>query len=795
MGKGVGLSYRFGGILPETDSTYIKYTQFVKEFSEDGNVIVFGVKDSSFYTVENFRAWHQMGEELKQIRVPVTRTRNNIAYDTLEHVIDSVFSIAHLYTLHRNDEQTRFELKPLINKLPETQAEFDDAIEKIEAQPFYKGLLINDTNRATMMLAFANADIFNSEDRGMALEQINAVLAKFEENGIHVRKSGLPFIRTVVAEKIKKELWLFTVLAVIVTSLWLLFFFRSLKVTLFSMLVVLTGVVWAYGSIGVMGYKITALMGLIPPLIIVIGIPNCVFLLNKYHIEYRQHGNKMKALSRVIQKIGVATFMTNFTTAMGFATFIFTSSPLLKEFGVIASLNIITVFFLSILLIPIIFSYSKEPNERQLAHLDRKWVYHLSDGLVNLVQHHRPKVYIATGLVLLFGFYGISRIKTTGNIVDDLPEKNPVLADLKFFEANFNGVMPFEVVIDTRKPNGATQDKTLRRIDKLSDLLNEYPEISKPLSIVDAVKLGRQAFYGGQPHQYKLIRGSEKSFIAPYITGTQNASVASGKGNNILKAFVDSAKQKTRITAHIADIGTEQLDILVNDVQPKIDSIFKNDDFEVTLTGTSIVFLKGTNYLIKNLFVSLAFALVIIAIMMAVLFGSFRMVLVAFLPNLIPLIFTAGVMGTFGISIKPSTILVFSIAFGISVDDTIHYLAKYRQELKANNWNIGVSVVNAIREAGVSMFYTSIILFFGFMVFSASEFGGTVALGILVSCTLIVAMITNLVLLPALLMWLQKKDTQRALTEPLLVIYDEEEDIDLEELQLPNKTSQIEAEQ
>jgi predicted RND superfamily exporter protein len=212
-------------------------------------------------------------------------------------------------------------------------------------------------------------------------------------------------------------------------------------------------------------------------------------------------------------------------------------------------------------------------------------------------------------------------------------------------------------------------------------------------------------------------------------------------------------------------------------LQTKINKVFPAENYSVIMTGKALVFQKGTTYLVKNLAISLSLAIFLIALFMAYMFRSLRMILVSLIPNVLPLVITAGLMGYLGVPIKPSTILVFSIAFGISVDDTIHFLAKYRQELKANNWRIKKSVYAALRETGVSMFYTSIVLFFGFSVFTISSFGGTVALGALVSATLLFAMLSNLLLLPSLLLSLERNIANKeVLKEPSINIIPEEDE-------------------
>lgn len=776
--RNVKLTYKFGGLLPDNDTTQVAYNQFIEDFGEDGNVLVVGLKDPSLYELDNFRKWYQLGKELKTVSVAKDTIVDGQKMSLQKSAVDSIFSVAFCYNLKKLEEEKRFEFNKVVSSIPTTQAEVDSLQDVIYSLPFYDGLLYQDGSDASLMMVFVNPKLFNSEDRGDSIEQIVEKIDKFtEETGIQTYVSGLPYIRTEMMRKIKGELKLFIILAAAVTALLLFLFFKNIGVVLTSMTVVGIGVVWSLGTIGLFGYPITSLMGLIPPLIIVIGVPNCVYLINKYHSEYKKHGNKAKALTRVIHKVGNATFMTNVTTAMGFATFMFTHSDLLKNFGVVASINIVAVFVISLVVMPTVYSFLPPPKRKHVRHLDRKWVYVVVNNLVNIVTNHRRSVYIVTVIVVGLGFYGLSLMQTTGNIVDDLPQDDRVIRDLRFFEENFNGVMPFEVVIDAGRKGLITKPAFLSKIEDFQELLEDYPEFSRSLSIVDASKFAKQAFYNGSPDKYEMIRRNEQSFIGPYLQGDYET-----KG--VERTFMDSTRQLTRVTAQVADIGTLEMEKLMNELQPRIDSIFDPAKYPVTITGTSIVFLKGTSYLVNNLFISLAIAICVIALLMSVLFRSARMVLISLIPNMIPLLFTAAVMGYMGIPIKPSTILVFSVAFGISVDDTIHFLAKYRQELTVLQWNIRDSVLLAVRETGVSMMYTSIILFFGFGMFAASEFDGTRALGILVSMTLLVAMLSNLVLLPSLLLSFEKAITTKAFREPLLEIIDEEEDIDLDELQV-----------
>lgn len=772
----VKMSYQLAQMLPETDSTYIDYQNFNKTFGKDGNIIVVGIDDAKLFELDNFNAWYDLTHHIKNLQVDFVVNKK----DTVVNGITEVLSVANVYNLKRNKAEKRFDFEQVVTKKPISQDELDKLKEKLYSLPFYNGYLFRDSSTATLMAITINSKVLDSKYRDVLFEKIDEEVTNFSENtGIKVHKSGLPYIRANSTTKVKSEIQIFLILSIFITSLILYLFFRSFKATLYSMLVVCVGVVWSVGIQSLFGYEITILTGLIPPLIVVIGIPNCIFLLNKYHSEYKTHGNQIKALSTVIQKIGNAIFLTNTTTALGFATFIFTKSAILIEFGVLAAIDIFIVFVLSILIIPVVFSFLKPPKQKHTKHLENKLMIKVVGLLEHIVRYKRKWVYLTTVIVLGLSIYGISLITTTGNIIDDLPGDDPIVQDLKFFEKSFNGVMPFEVVIDTKKKNGvfANNGKALYKIQKLQRELSEYKEFSKPLSIVEAIKFSYQAYKKGRAKFYILPPASEMNKLKKYVQKDDR--------KNKFSSFIDSENQVTRVSFQMADIGTEEMDHLINEIQPKIDEIFPPQEYKVTLTGTSVTFLKGTNYLVENLLTSLILAIILIASLMSILFSSVRMVLVSLFPNLLPLITTAGLMGFFGIPIKPSTILIFSIAFGISVDDTIHFLAKYRQELKSHKWNIKESVILALRETGVSMIYTSIVLFFGFGVFTVSSFGGTVALGILVSVTLLFAMLADLVLLPSLLLSLDKALTTKAFKkEPLIEIIDEEEDIDLGELEI-----------
>ena len=747
-------SYTEANLLPDDHFVNVDYNRFLEIFGEEGNLIVLGVKDSRLFSVENLNAWNRFSKSFE----------NNPN-------IETIVTLQDLKKLVKNKRKQQFDFIPFIKDSLKTTKELEAVTSALLNDfPFYDNILFNKETNAIRSVLLLDKSIVNSPARkSFIVDNLIPKVQAFEEQyGLDVRVSGMPYARTLNSQNIIDEIEVFLIAAIIITSLIFFFFFRSYRATFISMCVVVIGVMWTFGILGFLEYEITVLTALIPPLIIVIGVPNCIFLINKYQHEFNKHGNKAKSLQRVITKVGNATLMTNTTTASGFATFIITQSKLLTEFGTVASLSIMAIFSLCLLIIPIVYSYMPMPNEKHLEHLNKRWINTLGDWIETTVKQKNIAIYIISVLLLVVSIIGIYQIKTSGSLLEDMPKNAEFYQDIQFYEAEFNGIMPLEILINTKRKKGVLKPVNLKKMSALEDLIFEIPELSKPISIVSLVKYSKQAFYNGNPKYYQLPTTQENGFILSYAKNSSNDL-------DLLHNYVDSTGQYARITTFIKDDGMDQMDQIEDRLNKEISKLFDKDRYEVSLTGKAFLFQKGTNFLIKNLVLSLTLAILLISIFMAYLFRSFRMIVISLTPNLLPLLITAGAMGYLGVPIKPSTILVFSIAFGISVDDTIHFLAKYRQELIASRWSVKKSVFAALRETGISMFYTSIVLFFGFSVFITSNFGGTVAMGALVSGTLLLAMMANLLLLPVLLLSLERNiANKKVLKEPSLKIIPED---------------------
>ncbi|MCE2734736.1 MAG: efflux RND transporter permease subunit [Cyclobacteriaceae bacterium] len=770
------MSYDFRGTVPANDPEQVYFQNFRKQFGEDGNIVAVGLQDSSIFQYKNF-------EKLREFCVAVKWIDG----------VNEVISLPQIKKLEKDTVNTKFVLKDVFQQKVTNQYTLDSLLKEASKQRFYIGQIVNEKNGAIAVLISIKKETLNSVKRIDVTNQIVALGDKFtKETGIPLHYAGLPFVRSVIAQQVGEELKIFLGLSVLITGIIMMLFFRSFRATFFALIIIGIVVVWVLGTISLFGFTITLLSGMIPPIIVVIGIPNAIYLLNKYHTEYVIHRNKEQAINEVIKKVGLATFLTNLTTAIGFLVLLSADITVLREFGIVAGINVMATFVVSLILIPSVFSWMPPPSAKHLRHLEVQGFGNVLSFVDVMVHRHRMFIYSIAALVVTFAVIGMMRLHSVSFMVDDLPEESIVKKDLKFFEANFSGVMPLEIVVNTGKRRGVIDVKNLRKINELETFLDSIPAISKPISLVSFVKASKQAFYNNNPNYYELPDSRERNYILPYLKGQSDNS-------GLFKSFVDSTLQTMRISMQVADIGSDKMgDLINNTIQPRINQIFEGTDIEVKVTGTTPLFIRGNSFLIDNLKGSLLLAFLLISLTMAMLFANLRMIIIALIPNFIPMAVTAALMGYFGVPLKPSTVLIFSITFGISVDYSIHFLAKYRQELFARNFYVPLAVSNTILEVGKSMIYTSIVLFAGFIIFAFSSFGGTVALGLLTSTTLLLSMITNLVLLPTLILTFDTGKYKRKdapiieQLEPEFYTESEDEEIDLNKIKIHNRHSSAE---
>ncbi|MDB5229275.1 MAG: family transporter [Chitinophagaceae bacterium] len=746
MAAKVQMSYDFSRAIPTDNIKYIEYQQFRKQFSDDGNMVVAGVQANNFYTVSRFNALGKLQQNLKAISG-----------------VEELLTVPAAVDLKKSDSAEKLEAVNLFTVPYSSQTQLDSDKAKFENLPFYNGLLYNASTQSYLIGVKLNKGLINSKARTGLINKVTEAFSLYEkETGQLVHISGLPFIRTRVADRIAKEMNWFLMGSLLLSAITLLIFFRSFSAMIMSLVVVGIGVAWSLGTMVLLGYKITLLTALIPPLIVVIGIPNCIYFLNKYHSAYKESGNKNEALITMVGRMGIVTLFCNIAAAIGFAVFAFTRSDLLKEFGVVAGINIMALFFISLVFIPVVLSYLSPPKAHQMRYLDNKTIERFLLKIEGWAFNHSRWVIGITVIAIVVSVAGITRIKSEGFIVDDLPQNDKIYTDLKWFENNFHGVMPLEILIDTKKRNGLTKSlEAIEKIDSFSHYIASLPQTSRPLSFVEGLKFVRQATYDGDSTNYATPTEFDIPVLGKYLKGSGNKDSAKAGQSNMAKmltSYMDTARQRARISVNMKDIGSVQLPVLLDTLKKVANATFDSSKYKVTFTGASVTFLEGSSFIIKGLKESIFWAFILIAVCMLYLFRSFRILVCSLIPNIIPLLITAGVMGWAGIRLKPSTVLIFSVALGIAIDVTIRFLVNYKQELPVYHLKVPETLRQTIRHTGISIIYTSLVLIAGFIVFCISDFGGTKTLGWLTSLTLITGTITNLVLLPVLILKMQRRE-------------------------------------
>ena len=732
----IRMGHNLANTLPDTDSTMVVYHQFLDTYGEDGRAIFIGMVEDNLFDLPNFQDYYDLNENIRQI-----------------NGVTECLSVTRVYNIVKNDSIKKFQLSQVVGRRPESQKEVDSIKSVIESLAMYDGLLFNTETHSTMMLVTLDDEHANSNLRKETTDALSILLNDYStRHGIEMHISGMPYIREVTTQKMVKEIVGFTFLSIVVAGLILYLFFRSWRPLVSVMAIVLISVVYMFGIMALLDFDVTILTGVLPPLLIIIGVENSIFMLNKYHREFEVCHDKIQALKNVIVRIGPANLLTNTTTAVSFASFIITRNALLVPFGILASICIMLTYVMTMVLLPTFFSYQKKPEGKMVNYMNNPRINYIMDKISVFVLGKKRVIFAVLAVLMLVCVIGATRITTSGRVVDDIAKSDKLYKDIMFFEKNVGGVMPFEISIDTRKPKGIMNAQFIRKVQQLEDTLALYPEFSEPLSIAEVVKFARQGFYNGKREQFKIPSNNEFGFIMKYMPETKGGEMPA-----IVTQYMDKEMQCTRVSVQMANVTTPEIDAISRSLKPQIDQIFPKEKYDVVMTGSAMVTLQGTNYLIVNLSHSLFLAFIVIALLMAVTFHKFKMVIISLIPNLIPLLFTAGVMGFCGIPLKMSTILVFSIALGISVDNTIHYLARYRLQMKMNDNDIKKSVMAAIQETGPSMIYSASILICGFLIFAFSSFGGTKIVGFLVPFTLLVALITNILVLPALVLTFYRK--------------------------------------
>ena len=559
--------------------------------------------------------------------------------------------------------------------------------------------------------------------------------------------AGFPYVRSMYGERVTREAPLFTFLALAISLLMLYVTFRARRAVLLPTIVVALGIVWTVGLIALFDHRLNIVTSVLPALLVVIGMANSIHLTTKFYDRYHILADRRAAMKDTMRIVGLATFLTSLTTAIGFLVLELSGSRLLAEFGLFAALGVGVLYILSVTLIPISYIALEAPEATKIRIATDVRFSGMFDALARLTRRRAAAVILLSAGLIVTAIVGGSRISTDIFVFSDFYEDDPMRQNLRRFEEAYGGVLPMELVIVSNDEGRFRSISAVRGIDRLQQQLATFEGVGATYSVADLLKLANQAYFGGHPQAYRIPSGFELPFLQSALQSLEDHVREDLAGS--LPQFTDSSFAATRIYMGVDDVGTDRMNAIADSAISLASDTFTGD-YEVFATGTAIKATRSGENLVANLAVSLAIALAAISVIMALLFRSIRLTLISLIPNVIPLILVAGAMGFAGVVLKPSTALIFPLAFGIAVDDTIHFLAKYRM-VSAAGVPRDEAVVITLRETGKAILFTSLVLMGGFLVFTLSSFGGTVSMGALTALTLFAALIANLFLLPALL--------------------------------------------
>ncbi|MFM8964342.1 MAG: efflux RND transporter permease subunit, partial [Sphingomonadales bacterium] len=562
---------RFGNTLPKDDPIQMDYENFKLQFGEDGSTLVIAVQTDSLYTEENLKKWRELGYKILKFKG-----------------VDNVVSEATLFGMTNNIAKNEFEIHRIFSDTTFRDKSIEEVRKEIRKNPIYRGLLYNDTSNVSLLMIGIDEKVLSNPKKSGVVLQIEELANQYEKHFGKVYFAGLPHIRVVVGKRIVAEMYIFLALSILASSLLLFIFFRSLYVVFLCNTVVFISVIWALGSIAFMGFELSIIMALIPPLLIVIGVPNCVFLITRYHQEYVRLDNKMRALFVMIKRIGSVTFLTNLTTAVGFVTF--TSSDKLAQFGIISSWNIMVVFVLSLAIIPIFASFAKPPKPRHLKHLSRVYSQGFIEIIVKIVTKYRPWIYASSIFLVIFSLYGMTKIISTGNVTSDIPKDDPILLDLKFVEHHFGGSIPFEITINYKEKGRLFNIETMRKVESIQQLFATDTLFSKSISYVDLIKSINMAYHRGDPSKFTLISNRDKLRLKKYIDKLDLSSLNGGAVS--LKSLVDTTNTTLRIRMQMKDLSIDKVGPTLDALKIKTENILNPDKATLERLYSNIV--KGS---------------------------------------------------------------------------------------------------------------------------------------------------------------------------------------------------------
>lgn len=597
-------------------------------------------------------------------------------------------------------------------------------------------------------------DFLSKKKSEQLVADVKAVSNEFDFENVRFagRSVGqLYYVNTMIT-----EMTTYVGMSILLVIVFLIISFKSLWGLMVPQIVIVGSMIWIVGIMALIGKPINILLIVLPSIMFVVAMSDVIHLMSKYLELLRSGLSKLDAIKTSFKEIGMATFLTSLTTSIGFFSLLFVNVIPIQDFGLYTGIGVLIAFVITYSTLPFLFYLTKIP---EVGKRDDRNFWKPIMRKVFLITMRNRKIIPWIGIIVTVVFaYGASLIVVNNFIMDDVSEESTVKQDFDYFDSKFGGVRPFELAITLKDSTESMWSiERLKEIEKVEKyLINEY-KVNVNTSLVQYLSILNRASYAGNTDYFEVT--DSKTDLRRYKRMLKIAD--QGK---FIRSVLDSTENTTRINGGVPDWGN----IKATEENEKFYAFLKKENLEehlkIHVTGTAHLLDRNMSYMSSSLVEGLAFAIIVVSILMALLYRSFRMLIISIIPNVIPLIVIAGIMGYFGINLKITTAIIFTISFGIAIDDTIHFLSNFKLELKK-----GKSKIYALKSTylgtGKAIVLTSAILVGGFSMLLMSSFMGTYYMGLMICITLVVAVLSDLFILPLLLLYFYPDPNKKSIKE------------------------------
>ena len=718
--------FNLENFFPKQDPTIRDYQYLEEEFGRDDNVIMVGFESDSLLT-------RRVLSDLKSI----TDSASQISF------VSQVRSIFSAQQINKQGQQLTFD--PYIQR-----DDISDIPESIRADlvtdPFAEGFLINKQANVTAFYLEIESGKNNYTARDQIISDLKEILQPYQKR-YEFKISGIPYYRNQYVQYLNEEILFYISVSsfLIILLLWVLY--RSFTGIIIPMLIVWLTILFTLAVMQLTGGYFEIMTSTIAPILLCVGIADSIHMISKYDDATLQGMDKPASIKEMLLTLGSATFLTSITTAIGFGTLMTSDIVPMKRFGIYTAAGVLIAFLVTIFFVPSSLTLVNIKNifkdkSAGIFKFFNKYLEQLSQ--FNRRNYKRIIVWFTAGTIIIGS--GAFLLKVNGKVFDELSDETEPIQHAQFFSENLSPPFPLEIIIDTEEENGIMDPSFLQSLDEFNRHLNSFPEVKRTTSFNTLIAQVHKTM-APEKAASNPIPGSEE-LIAQYLLLLEVSDT------EFLERVTDFSYQKIRVAAQIKDAGSYRVTQIRDSLSTYLQTKFP--DSEITMTGSTILSADLNGKIVSSLFKSIGLAFVLISAIMAFLFKNVRMVFISLIPNVLPLIMVAGIMGFTGIDIKSSTAVIFTIAFGIAVDDSIHYMARLRVEMK-RGLTLDEALNIATRKTGKAIIVTSLILLAGFGTLLTSVFSSTVYMGLLVCLTVFGALLADLVLLPSLFYWIRPR--------------------------------------